>query len=145
MQAIKNELAIDHLLSYITAGNAILTAMSEKTGNRFTYKIKRHPDKSKKMWFVRVRKGPDYVLLGVIFSNFRGNIDVFVPAKDASIGVDSPQFKAFDYLFETAKFKRPKSKKLHVIHSGKCGKCGRTLTDPKSIAHGLGPVCGNRK
>ncbi len=24
---------------------------------------------------------------------------------------------------------------------GKCGRCGRTLTDPASVARGLGPVC----
>ena len=26
-------------------------------------------------------------------------------------------------------------------HEGRCGRCGRTLTDPESIKRGLGPVC----
>jgi len=33
---------------------------------------------------------------------------------------------------------------ITVIHGniiGKCARCGRTLTNPKSVARGLGPVC----
>lgn len=28
-----------------------------------------------------------------------------------------------------------------VWHEGRCGRCGRALTDPESIARGLGPEC----
>lgn len=30
---------------------------------------------------------------------------------------------------------------IEVWHEGKCGKCGRTLTVPSSIATGIGPEC----
>jgi len=33
---------------------------------------------------------------------------------------------------------------IKVIHGhavGKCARCGRTLTNPKSVARGLGPIC----
>lgn len=33
--------------------------------------------------------------------------------------------------------------KLVVSHSGKCFKCGRTLTTPESIESGIGPVCAD--
>lgn len=31
-----------------------------------------------------------------------------------------------------------------IEHAGKCGKCGRTLTDPESIERGIGPECWTR-
>lgn len=30
---------------------------------------------------------------------------------------------------------------LEVWHEGRCGRCGRALTVPESIASGIGPVC----
>lgn len=30
---------------------------------------------------------------------------------------------------------------VHVVESDNCGMCGRTLTDPESIARGVGPEC----
>lgn len=34
---------------------------------------------------------------------------------------------------------------FELLHSGKCGKCGRVLTDRDSIAAGLGPTCRGRE
>jgi hypothetical protein len=31
--------------------------------------------------------------------------------------------------------------KVHILHEGLCGKCGRPLTHPISIECGLGPTC----
>ena len=31
-----------------------------------------------------------------------------------------------------------------VHHEGRCGKCGRMLTDPESIKSGIGPVCAEQ-
>lgn len=30
---------------------------------------------------------------------------------------------------------------VEIAHAGKCGRCGRLLTDPDSIEAGIGPVC----
>ncbi len=30
---------------------------------------------------------------------------------------------------------------LEIRHSGKCGRCGRTLTTPESLDRGIGPEC----
>ena len=33
---------------------------------------------------------------------------------------------------------------IEIAHAGKCGRCGRLLTDPESIEAGIGPVCRGR-
>jgi len=33
---------------------------------------------------------------------------------------------------------------FNVCHSGKCGRCGRKLTNPESLATGIGPECAGR-
>lgn len=30
---------------------------------------------------------------------------------------------------------------VHILHTGKCSRCGRTLTDPESMKYGMGPEC----
>lgn len=34
---------------------------------------------------------------------------------------------------------------FNVCHAGKCGRCGRKLTNPESLATGIGPECAGRK
>ena len=31
--------------------------------------------------------------------------------------------------------------RVHVVHNGKCGVCGRPLTDAESVSRGIGPTC----
>jgi len=33
---------------------------------------------------------------------------------------------------------------LTIQHNDACGRCGRELTDPISVATGLGPICRSR-
>lgn len=33
---------------------------------------------------------------------------------------------------------------VQLWHEGRCGRCGRTLTDPESCARGLGPICAGK-
>jgi hypothetical protein len=38
----------------------------------------------------------------------------------------------------------PANGSVNVVESDNCGRCGRTLTDPESIARGIGPECANK-
>jgi hypothetical protein len=40
--------------------------------------------------------------------------------------------------------KHPLPGSVDVLHSGRCGRCGRTLTTPDSIERGLGPECAHK-
>lgn len=55
--------------NFLLAGKAIFTVVSKKSGNRFTYKVKKYDNGD--LWFVSVLTGPDnyssYSYLGTIF------------------------------------------------------------------------------
>lgn len=50
----------------------------------------------------------------------------------------SDAYKKWGEIFRNALFG---AEDLKISHSGRCFKCGRTLTTPESIQSGIGPVC----
>jgi Family of unknown function (DUF6011) len=130
-------------LRFMQAGKSTVTLVSVKTGNRFTYRISVSEDGL--CHFVGLLSGPDngadYKYLGRIA---RG---VFwlgrkVP-RAGDISRDAPSARAFDWTWrQLAKGAMPES--LEIWHEGACGRCGRRLTVPESIASGFGPECRNK-
>ncbi len=123
---------------FISAGNATLTLKSEKTGNRFTYKVRKSDDGS--VGFVSLLYGPDnenaFQYLGII----RG--EAYSHGRKSRIGEDAPGAMAFAWFHANLQNRRlPEA--LQVWHEGKCGRCARKLTVPESIERGLGPECAN--
>lgn len=126
---------------FILAGNATFTIVSAKTGTRFTYKIRaKVVDSGATLHFVSVLTGSDnendFTFLGTVFSgtNFRHS------AK-SRIGSDAPSARAFAWAFNRILADNLTDASVH--HEGKCGRCGRKLTVPRSIEIGLGPECEN--
>lgn len=130
-----NQHLINHesLLSFILGGNALFTIKNPQTGNRFTFKVKKH--KINDLFFVQVLTGPDiYEYIGLITkSNFRHS-------QKSRISSDAQSVKVFDFLIKKATTNTLPSF-IEVWHEGKCCKCGRSLTDPESIQLGMGPQC----
>lgn len=121
---------------FIRAGNAIVTFVSRKSGERFTYKIRASEDGS--IHFVSVLNGPDnggdYVYLGII------RRDVFARTAKSRIDADAKSAVAFKWVWQQiAAGRMPGS--LEIWHEGACGRCGRRLTVPSSVASGYGPEC----
>lgn len=123
--------------AFILAGNARVTLVSEYTGTRFTYRVRKAKDKA--LWFVALLTGDnneaDYTYLGTIFDDA-----VYRHGKKSSIGADAPGAKAFAYAWRWLREDKAPPH-CEVWHEGRCGKCGRPLTVPESIATGMGPVC----
>jgi hypothetical protein len=132
--------------TFVTAGNATVTFVSKATGQRFTYRI-RAPKVQKgrdPVHFVDLLSGPnngaDYSALGMIVAgqDFRLNT-----RPDARIGADAPSAKAFAWAWrKLTAGEIPAS--LEIWHEGRCGRCGRKLTVPSSLASGLGPECAGK-
>jgi hypothetical protein len=123
--------------AFVLAGNARITLVSKKTGVRFSYRV-RQPEENKPH-FVGILTQADnengYTYLGTIFKG-----SDYVHGKRSRLTGGSAGAVAFAWFWK-AMTKNALPDSLEVWHEGRCGRCGRTLTVPESIAQGLGPEC----
>jgi len=125
---------------FTTAGRALLTLQSAKTGNRYTYQVTRAKDVGDR-FFVSLLSGPnntsDYVYIGTMDGT------AFRTTKKSALTNDAQPVAAFRFLCERVLTNAapPASLGLEVRHEGRCGRCKRTLTVPESIDRGIGPEC----
>lgn len=148
----------DEAVRFALAGNARLTLVSAKTAARFTYRVRLAPRPApnfatpRYVWFVCVLTGSDnegdFTYLGTISSEMRDphpptSRAIFSWGRKSRIAGDAPSVHAFAWAWgHLAKGRLPDA--LEVWHEGRCGRCGRALTVPSSIAAGLGPECAGR-
>ena len=129
--------------AYILAGDARFTLVSKRTGQRFTYRVE-HVEGTEMFpgdkWFVSVLTGPnnseDYTYAGTIFASGK-----FRHTRNSKIDATAPSFVAFDWAWRNIE---RLDGRVEVWHLGCCSRCGRDLTDPESIAIGLGPICAGK-
>jgi hypothetical protein len=126
---------------YALAGNAKLTVVSKATGARFTFRIRVAKGSEGARYFVSVLTGAnneaDYTYLGTVFAT--GGC-AYAHGRKSTIAPTATSAKAFAWVWKRlAAGYLPEGIEIH--HEGSCGKCGRALTVPESIASGLGPVC----
>lgn len=123
------QLPANAAMRFALAGRAVFTVVSKRTGTRYTYKIT-----------ARKRGGFGVgVLAGSENESDASYLDsgYITPAGRFNPANDAPSTKAFGFCF-SRDFAHPE---LEIHHAGRCGKCGRLLTDPTSIEIGLGPKC----
>lgn len=119
------------------AGNATLIFHNSKTDKRRQYRIVENKDCTKH--HVSWIKAPgteseQSVYIGTIssgqfWSNRSDNLD------------ESIKFTTIFCAVQANKL----WPEMEVMHVGRCCACGRELTDPESIALGIGPHCGGRQ
>ena len=130
--------------AFLLAGAARFTLVSKRTGERFTFRIaKAKVDEYKygeeAPYFVSVLTGPsnssDFTFLGTIFSD-----GYYARGKKGRPYCEGPSARAFAWFWLRLRAgELPAS--CEVWHEGRCGRCGRALTVPESIASGIGPTC----
>lgn len=131
---LKHDLALD----FIFGGNSIFTCRNAKTGNRFTFKVTKH--KKDDIFFAKVLTNPDvYEFIGSIRKESQ-----FKYSSKSRISNGAQSVEVFDFII-----KRLRTNTLpefvEIWHEGRCGRCGKSLTDPISIEIGFGPFCVNKK
>ncbi len=139
---------------FILAGNATVTFVSKKSGNRFTYKVKQAPRKegdnpNSTLYFVSLLVGQDnendYSYIGIITRYVcpAGSESLnFRTTKASKVSVDAPSVMAMEWVISFLS-QGDMPHMTEIWHLGRCGKCGRTLTTPESCAVGLGPICAS--
>lgn len=137
-------------MKFFLAGKAYFTLRSVKTGKRYTYRVTRAKDKEDKpinLWFTSLLVGPDnylnYTYIGVIRPNATsGDVQdyIFVTTGKSKLPMEATEVKAIAYVIDVLR-SRPNVPGVEIWHAGRCGRCGRMLTVPESIASGYGPEC----
>jgi hypothetical protein len=129
---------IDDVKRYVFAGKATITVVSCKTQVRFTFKVSR-PDETTP-WFVSVLNGSDnesdFAYLGYVSRD--GNY--YAHGTKSRISATAPCALAAQWTFKNI-ISGILPSNLEIWHEGHCCRCGRKLTVPSSIEHGVGPEC----
>jgi Family of unknown function (DUF6011) len=141
-------------VDFILAGNATFTIRSKESGERFTFRVKKPKKKvdspygagdqpsNPTIYFIELLTGSsnetDYGYLGFIRNGqyIHGGIK-------ARITVRAKSHLAFVWVWDRLANDRIPSN-IEIWHEGRCGRCGRKLTVPSSIASGLGPECAGK-
>lgn len=134
---------------YVEAGKATLTIKSRKTGTRFTYLFKRppaEPGKDRPIW-AALLSGPDnvtdYQFLGTLWTDAAVAYRYRHGGK-SKVSSSSPSVLALQWLVKALTHGEKSLAQAEIWHEGRCGRCGRKLTVPESIANGLGPECAGK-
>jgi hypothetical protein len=135
-------------VKFMLAGNAHVTFQSRKTSTRFTYRVQSAHGEgafraSGVSHFVSLLVGPDnahnYEYLGCVYRGV-----VYAHGRKSKIAVDAPGAVAFAWVWRKLSGGEMHPE-LAVYHEGRCGRCGRRLTTPRSIELGLGPTCEGKQ
>jgi hypothetical protein len=126
------------ILKFMMAGNAYFTLVSP-TGQRKTFRVylaKKDKTKYPNSRRVALLTGPnneaDYTGLGFINN---GKFNAWNGLSEHA-GV-----KTFAGLWNRLNSNQNPLTTVQFWHEGRCGRCGKKLTVPESIASGIGPVC----
>ena len=131
---------------FILAGNATVTFVSKKSGNRFTYRIQAKPNKKNPdvpFYKVGLLTGPDntsdYTPIGIIVESR------FILPKwareEKSMTETTPSVAALIWTLNNHLSKGVTPPMTEIWCEGRCGRCGRKLTVPESLMIGLGADC----
>ena len=131
-------------LKFMTAGKAIVTFQSLKSKKHYTYKVLTARGAIGNKYLVFVLTGPDntrdYTYMGMFDHDNREGL---IRTAKSKISSDAKSWLAFQWVYKALKGGSMPAGLL-VQHEGRCGRCGRKLTHPDSLATGIGPECAGR-
>jgi hypothetical protein len=141
---------------FLLSGDAIFTVIPAPafrdavpdSQDHYTFKVERvefEGPNAKTMYFIKSLAGSDntsdYVYMGVVDTVFLKGVKLTAksafPETSTRVRIASRVVSRIlagdgDKIAEAG---------WDVKHAGKCGKCGRMLTEPESLSSGIGPIC----
>jgi hypothetical protein len=130
----------EEIKTFVFAGNAVFTLVSKKTGQRFTFRVRKSDTEAKngpERFWVDLLTGPNNASDFTYIAWLRSGI----VHQKRSNEKNPFSYKAIAWFLTQIWYDVPCLDKVEFHHEGRCGKCGRPLTDPESIQVGLGPIC----
>jgi hypothetical protein len=128
---------------FVIAGKAIFTFKSLETGKKLVfYALKSKIVRQAPVRFIYVKVDKEWVHIGAIYLNLPGR--PFHYSSKSTLRKKDFRVIAFEWLWYRLNRNMDFNGQAEMKHAGKCGKCGRTLTDEKSVTRGFGPVCWKR-
>lgn len=156
-----------YIVSAVRPGRKIrFTLHNTRTNKHLTYQVEtaRGPVAAGegRRRFVSVLTGSDnegsYTYLGTIFDRVEGKSWKaygghrvrltrwhYYLGKKSTIGAEAVSARAWLWLWCLLVAGRALPVNAQFWHEGRCGRCGRTLTDPESCVRGLGPICAGKR
>lgn len=123
------------VLDFLLSGNCRCNIENLKTGNRYTYKIKRSKDLNH-MYFVYVESGLGDIYAGYFYVN--ATLYDYRKGEKGKLDETDIRIKALLYVLNHAP-NLPSN--VIVEHTGRCGRCGSQLDGIENIRIGLCPLC----
>lgn len=133
MEFLEHKLGTDQAKRFVFGGNSIFTIRSKKTGNRFTFRVKKSKNPYKDVFWVSLLNGSDNV------SDYK-YIGAFSDKYYAKNNLKALSTSAIRWFLEGLDKGRDLGD-LEIFHAGRCGRCARLLTVPESVESGFGPEC----
>lgn len=130
---------VHDFLEFVKGGRATVTLRSIKTDQHFTYRFKfpRQRNEGEDILFVTYRGGDGRWL-------YMANLEhgtIKQTRKTNPYMRHHPATLAITWFFEKMEQTGQLPRGVEVAHEGRCGMCGRKLTDPHSLKMGIGPEC----
>jgi len=130
--------------AFVFAGRAIFTIVSGRTGTRYTFRVsasKKYPGTHRVDLLAGPSNTSDFSYAGYVEADRR----TYKAPRRACDAVKALQWLFHFLAVGDDAWSRVVAGQTEVWHEGRCGRCGRRLTVPQSIATGLGPECAARQ
>lgn len=148
-----------YIVSATRPGRRLRFTLKSHTGRHLTYQVQTMGGPVSvgqgRRRYVSVLTGSDnesaYTYLGTIFDftilisqgrRRKGSLQwSYHHGRKSIIERDATSAKSFRWLWDRLLSGKGIGTLAEFWHEGRCGRCGRALTDPESIVAGIGPIC----
>jgi hypothetical protein len=137
---------LEAIRTFVLAGDATFTLVSKRTGARRTFRVRETGDNvpTPVRRFVDLLVGPENTS-DFHYLCFLHERDGTLNLKPNKHGWGDEAFRALEWMVRRINERgEALLRDAEFWHEGRCGRCGRALTVPESIASGIGPVCAGR-
>ena len=136
---LTHKLDADAAAIFLFSGNAVFSIKNPRTSKHMTFRVVR--SRYAKMYFTYVLGGQEWQYVGCVFTD----MPMEVRKGRKGMAYNTTSFQAASWVFRRLGNLKKDLTGAEFWHAGKCGRCGRQLTDPTSIELGIGPECRKRK